>query len=108
MKKLVVLLVPVLAFCMLAVASSSKDKGKNGTWSGWISDERCGAKFDSACAKKCVDAGQKAVFVDEKDKAVYAVANQDAVKSHAGHHVQVKGTLANNTLTVSSVDMLKD
>lgn len=107
MKKLCVVLVLVLAFGALAVASSSSS-GKAGSWTGWISDEKCGAKVDAACAKKCIDAGQKAVFVNDKDKTVYPIANQDAVKGHAGHHVTIKGSMDKNTLTVSSVTMEKD
>jgi hypothetical protein len=106
MKKLFAVIGLVLVVSMLALAAGSA--GKAGTWSGWISDAKCGAKVDAACAKKCVDAGEKAVFVNDKDKAVYPIANQDAVKAHAGHHVEVKGTMDNNTLTVSNITMMKD
>ena len=110
MKKLSVVLVLVCMVSLLAFAgsSSTSSKGTSGTWTGWISDEKCGAKVDAACAKKCIEGGQKAVFVNDKDKTVYPIANQDAVKAHAGHHVTVKGTMDNNTLTVASVTMEKD
>ena len=110
MKKLCVVLVLMCMVTLLAYAAApaSDSKGKSGTWTGWISDEKCGAKVDAACAKKCVDGGMKAVFVNDKDKTVYPIANQDAVKAHAGHHVTVKGTMDNNTLTVASVTMEKD
>jgi len=107
MKKVSVLLLLVLAFGALAFAFSGSS-GKAGSWTGWISDEKCGAKVDAACAKKCVEGGQKAVFVNDADKSVYPIANQDAVKEHAGHHVTVKGSMTNNTLTVSSVSMEND
>lgn len=107
MKKIAFVVMLVLAFGVLAFAFGSSS-GKAGSWTGWISDEKCGAKVDAACAKKCVEGGQKAVFVNDKDKTVYPIANQDAVKGHAGHHVTLKGTMANNTLTVSSVTMEKD
>ena len=108
MRKLFVVVVLVLAFGALAFAFSGSSSGKAGSWTGWISDAKCGAKVDAACAKKCIDAGEKAVFVSDKDKTVYPIANQDAVKAHAGHHVTVKGSMDNNTLTVSSVTMEKD
>ena len=57
---------------------------------GMVSDAKCGAKVDAACAKKCADAGEKLVFVDDADQKVWTVNNQDALKGHAGHHVQVK------------------
>ncbi len=106
MKKLSVVVGLVLLLSMLALAAGGS--AKQGTWSGWIGDEKCGSKVKADCAKKCVDAGEKAVFVSDKEKAVYHIANQDAVKAHAGHHVEVKGTLDNNTLTVSQVTMMKD
>ena len=108
MKKLFVVLVLVLVVSMFTFAYSGKDTAKSGSWTGWISDAKCGAKVDAACAKKCIDGGEKAVFVSDKDKTVYPIANQDAVKGHAGHHVTVKGSMDNNTLTVASVSMEKD
>ena len=112
MKKLFVVLVLVLVVSMFTFAASGKDKATSGSWTGWISDSKCGAKGadagHAACAKKCIDGGEKAVFVSDKDKTVYPIANQDAVKGHEGHHVTVKGSMDKNTLTVASVSMEKD
>lgn len=105
MKKLFMILA-LLAMC--AGLSLASDMAKKGSWTGWVSDAKCGAKFDAACAKKCIDAGQKPVLVTDSDKSVLEVANPDALKGHAGHHVEIKGTLDNNTLTVSQVTMLRD
>jgi hypothetical protein len=52
--------------------------------------------------------GEARVFVNDSDKTVLAVSNQDALKGHEGHHVRVKGSVDNNTLTVSGVRMMKD
>jgi len=41
-------------------------------------------------------------------KKVIPVANPELLRDHVGHHVQVEGTLDNDTLTVASVTMLKD
>ncbi len=78
-----------------------------GSWTGWINDAKCGAKVDAACAKKCAEAGEKMVFVTA-DKTVIAIANQDAIKGHEGHHVTLKGNLDKGTLTVTSVEMVKE
>jgi hypothetical protein len=105
------------AFAVLTMAlmvsmslAKTKDapKAKTEKISGWISDAKCGAKVDAACAKKCADAGEKLVVVSDKDKTIYQVENQDAVKEHAGHHVRVTATNDNGTLHVEKVDMLKD
>lgn len=110
MKKLAlaVLAVAFLASMSLAKPKDDTAKGKTEKISGWISDAKCGAKVDAACAKKCADAGEKLVVVSDKDKTIYQVENQDAVKEHAGHHVRVTATDNNGTLHVEKVDMLKD
>jgi hypothetical protein len=107
MKKLLLVL---FALTFVTTASLAKDKAPKATkMSGWVSDEKCGAKdIDNAdCAKKCAEAGSKLVFVSEKDKSVINVDNQDALKGHEGHHVSVTGKLDNGTLHVDKVAMLK-
>jgi len=76
---------------------------KNQRWTGYVSDAKCGAKVDAACAKKCIEAGEKVVFVNDGDNSVVQVANPDALKAFAGQHVLVEGKLENNALTVSKV-----
>jgi hypothetical protein len=107
MKRLL-LVVFALAF-VTSTVSFAKDKGPKSTkMSGWVSDEKCGAKDidNAACAKKCAESGSKLVFVSEKDKTVINVDNQDALKGHEGHHVSVTGKLDNGTLHVDNVAML--
>lgn len=107
----------VLGVAGFAMAGSSKKASSSnstsasatkGEWKGYISDEKCGAKVNADCAKRCVEAGKKAVFVTDKDKSILAIDNQDAVKDHVGHHVDVKGTVSNGTLHVDSVSMIAD
>jgi Protein of unknown function (DUF5818) len=81
-----------------------------GSWTGYISDSQCGAKGanDSArdCTIKCVkEHGAKYVFVNDADKKVYAIDDQDKVAAHAGHHVTVKGTVDGDTLKLKSIGM---
>lgn len=76
------------------------------TFDGWISDEKCGAKVDADCAKKCQALGVKMVFVTS-EKTVVPVANQEALKNFAGQHVSIKGKLENGVLTVASVQAAK-
>jgi hypothetical protein len=87
------------------------------TWSGRISDAMCNAKHadgehgtkkmtDRQCVEACVKGGEKYVFVSEKDK-VYKIANQDlaALKAHAGHEVIVTGTMKDDTVTITKIEM---
>ncbi|MGZ4828992.1 MAG: hypothetical protein ACXV5R_05255 [Candidatus Angelobacter sp.] len=107
MKKL---LLVAFALALISSVSVAKDKAPKSTkMSGWVSDEKCGAKdIDNAdCAKKCAEGGSKLVFVSEKDKSIINVDNQGALKGHEGHHVSVTGKLDNGTLHVDKVAMLK-
>jgi len=99
--------VMALTLCAAALAFAA-----DGTWTGYISDSQCGAKGANEkhtdCAAKCVkEHGAKYVFVNDADKKVYAIADQDKVAAHAGHHVTVKGSVDGDNLKVASVDMVK-
>jgi hypothetical protein len=76
---------------------------------GYIADSKCGAKaaHEGAreCTVKCVKEGAKYVFVNDADKKVYAIDNQDKVADHAGHHVTVKGSVEGDSLKLDSVEM---
>jgi hypothetical protein len=95
----------VLGTAVLALAA-------DGTWTGYISDSECGVKGandkHAACAAKCVkEHGAKYVFVNDADKKVYAIDDQDKVAAHAGHHVTVAGSIDGETLKLKSLDMAK-
>jgi hypothetical protein len=81
----------------------------DGSWTGYITDSKCGAKaaHDGSrdCTVKCVQAGAKYVFVNDADKKVYAIDDQDKVAAHAGHHVTVKGSVDGDSLKLTSIDM---
>jgi hypothetical protein len=82
----------------------------DGSWTGYISDSQCGAKGANAkaaeCTTKCVkEHGAKYVFVNDADKKVYSIDDQDKVAAHAGHHVTVKGTVSGDSLKLASIDM---
>jgi hypothetical protein len=103
---LVIGLIGLYVISMTALAAAA-----DMTWAGWISDSKCGAKganaAHAACAKKCIDAGEKPVLVTDKDQKVVNIANADAVKGHEGHHVQVTGTMnSDGSLQVAKVTML--
>jgi hypothetical protein len=90
----------------LAVAAS------DGSWTGYIADSKCGAKAANEnarqCTIKCVKEGASYVFVDDADKKVYAIDDQNKVAEHAGHHVTVKGTVDGDTLKLTSISMAPD
>jgi hypothetical protein len=103
--------------CLAAVAMMGAPALAADTWKGRISDAMCGAKHadgehgtkkmtDRACVEACVKGGEKYVFVGDADK-VFKIANQDfaGLKTHAGHEVTVTGTMKDDTITVSKIEM---
>lgn len=97
----------ILAVVLFTALVGSFTFAATGTWDGWVSDAKCGAKFNADCAKKCAEAGQPLVLVTS-DKKVIEVANSDALKAHAGHHVTVTGEMKDGKLNVTKVEMAKD
>jgi hypothetical protein len=86
------------------------------TWTGAISDSKCGAKHmtgaehgakmsDRDCTEACIKGGAKYVFVS-KGK-VYNIDNQDyaGLPEHAGHTVKLTGEMTGDTIKVSNIVM---
>jgi len=78
------------------------------TWTGWITDEHCGAAGAKAghkdCALKCMKEGKALVFYDSADKKIYKLSSQDAAKEQLGHEVVLTGTLDGDTIQVESIE----
>jgi hypothetical protein len=85
--------------------------GAEASFTGMVTDERCGAKHDrypgksaSECARLCAVNGAKYVMLDG-DK-VYTLAGKDLVLDKlAGQRATVMGTLEGAVITVSSVSV---
>ncbi len=98
-------IVAVLASTVVYAADNST------SWTGWISDSLCGAKGANAghksCAVTCVKTkGASYVFVNDKDKKVLAIQNQDAINADKdlGVEVTVTGTVnQDGSLHVASI-----
>src|SRR5215813_13552719 len=101
--------VRIAAVLAVLLMSSAVVLATDGSWTGYITDAKCGVKGAhegaSECAAKCVKEGAKLVFVNDADKKVYAIDAQDKVAEHAGHHVTVKGSVEGDTLKLESVEM---
>ncbi len=113
--KSVVGLVVALAV-VISVSASAQQKPGEQTWKGTISDSNCkekhpagehdGKKMTEAdCTAVCVKKGAKYVFVS--DGKVYQIANQDSkqIAAHAGHEVELTGTMKADTITASTLKM---
>jgi hypothetical protein len=94
----------IVALALLALPLYAQD----GTWTGWITDEHCGAKGAKAghedCAKKCIEKGGALVFYNSGDQKIYKLDKQDVAKQHLGHEVKVSGHVEGDTIQVSSIE----
>lgn len=112
MKKFAMLAAAILFTAGPALMAQEK------TWTGVIGDSRCNAKHskaehgsqtdsDKECVNKCVNGGQKYVFVAAGKN--YQIENQNfaALKDHAGHRVVLTGEMKGDTITVSKIEMPK-
>jgi len=103
MKKTSVVLIALLAVSFLAPALAHA-----GDWTGWVTDEHCGAKGASAdhkhCAEKCIKSGGKLVFYNEGDKKIYTLDNQELAKQHLGHQVKVSGDVEGSGIKVKTIE----
>jgi hypothetical protein len=105
MKRTTVVLLTLLILTTFAVASA----GTKGSWTGWITDDHCGAKGAKAehkdCAIKCLGNGGKLVFYNPADEKIYTLDKQDAAEKHLGHEVKVNGEADGSAIKVESIEM---
>lgn len=102
----------VFIVCCLVLSLAAFASPKSSKMTGWISDSMCGAKganaAHKACAQKCANGGESLVFVDDKDHKVMKIANQDAVKEHAGDHVTITASEKDGALQVENIAAASD
>jgi Protein of unknown function (DUF5818)/Family of unknown function (DUF6520) len=104
------MLAAVAVLFAVGLSAATQDSAKEHSWSGVITNNMCGARDASAakaeCTTKCVKShGAKYALYDAKDNKVYTLEPQDKADGHAGHDVTVTGTLAGDTIHVSSLTM---
>lgn len=103
MKKMSVAVLVLVAFAFLAPALAHA-----GEWTGWITDDHCGAKganaAHKACAEKCLKEGHKLVFYNGADQKIYKLDNQDMAKANLGHEVKVTGDVEGDGIKVKSIE----
>jgi len=105
-------------FAAAVLFAASPAMAAEKTWTGVISDAKCGAKHaktehagasadEHDCVTKCAEGGQKYVFVE--GGKTYQIANQDFadLKAHGGHHVALTGEMKGDSITVSKIEMPK-
>lgn len=104
MRKLVSLSLVFALALVLAAPSFAAE-----SWTGWITDNHCGAKGASAkhskaCVEKCAhEKDGKVVFFNNADQKLYDLDKTDLALEHVGHEVTVTGTLDGQAIQVKSI-----
>jgi hypothetical protein len=105
MKKTTILLTLLALTALLALPLAGA--GAKGSWTGWITDSKCGAKGakaeHKACSEKCVGEGAKLVFYNNADKKLYSLDKQDEAKANLGYEVKVTGEADGAAIKVDSI-----
>ncbi len=98
-----------LAVLVCAAFLSATAFAGSASMTGYIVDEKCGVKGahagGQACAKKCIEAGEKAVFVSDNSKEVLHLDNPEVTKGHEGDHVTVTGSVKAGVLHIDQLTM---
>lgn len=109
--------VTVLAMAMTSFAQTAPEKkdskpGKQGTFTGMVSDSMCGAKHmmkgksAAECTRACVKQGSDYALV--VGKKVYTLkGNTSDLDKYAGERVTVKGMLSGSTINAETVTPAK-
>ena len=101
----------VLALVAIGALAYGGDSAKASSWTGWITDETCGAKNANAdgktCALKCAKNGAKLVLYVEADKKLVGLDDQGEALKHVGVPVTVTGTIEGGTIRVQKIEEKK-
>jgi formylmethanofuran dehydrogenase subunit D len=102
----------VVVICSIGWADARTGVGAQQTWTGVISDSRCGGNHggevdERECTTKCIKDGDKFVLATDYGAKVWPIANQDfaSLLEHAGHTVKLTGELGPNGIVVSAIKM---
>jgi hypothetical protein len=102
-----VLLGLLFAYNFFAMAQENSS-GNSGPWSGVIINSGCTLDEAFAEAAKCTDAvpGAKLVLYDDTIRQIYELDPQSEATGHLGDSVTVRGSLEDNIIHVSSLEVL--
>jgi len=85
-------------------------QAKEQTWTGNISDAMCGKSHNGKDAHQCTnDCAKKGSYVFVSGDKVYKIADQKSkdLETHAGHKVEITGTMKGDTIAITKVSMAK-
>lgn len=108
MRKTIALLA-LLLISIAALPALAGDAKPAESWTGWITDNHCGAKGANAqhtkdCVASCTKGGGKVVFYNNADQKIYEIDKADVALDHVGHEVVVTGVLDGGKIKVEKIE----
>jgi hypothetical protein len=97
----------ILSLASLALAGQNNPP-KTGAWSGVLVTSACNADEAFNESPECFKnvPGAKVALYDDTNRLMYALEPQDKVTAHLGDTVTVRGTLDEDTIQVSSTELM--
>lgn len=88
--------------------NSTTAAAKLGTWSGILVSSACNADEAFAESPECMKnvPGAKFALYDDTNRVMYGLAPQESVIAHLGDTVTVRGALDEDTIRISSVELM--
>jgi hypothetical protein len=98
-------LVPLAA---TAQNNPTTSAAKPGAWSGILVSSACNADEAFAESPECMKnvPGAKFALYDDTNRVMYGLAPQESVIAHLGDTVTVRGALDDDTIRISSVELM--
>jgi hypothetical protein len=107
------LLYLVTIFSVVSPAAAEQDKTANsaakpGTWSGILVSSACNADEAFAESPECMKdvPGAQLALYDDTNRVMYGLDPQEKIAAHLGDTVTVRGTLEEDAIQVSSVELM--
>jgi|SRR5580704_12836778 len=100
-------------FFLVPLAAAAQDNAtslaaKPGAWSGILVSSACNADEAFAESPECMKnvPGAKFALYDDTNRVIYGLAPQESVIAHLGDTVTVRGALDDDTIRISSVELM--
>ena len=100
-------LAALFSIATLAMAGQN-DTTKPGSWSGILVSSSCNADEAFAESPECTKSvpGAKLSLYDDTNRVMYGLEPQSALTAHLGDAVTVRGTLDDDAIRVSSIELM--
>jgi hypothetical protein len=110
-KRFFLYLVALLSIASLAVAGQNNVTNSavsSGSWSGVLVSSACNADEAFNESPECTKnvPGAKLALYDDTNRVMYGLEPQASVTAHLGDTVTVRGTIADDTIRITSVELM--